>query len=569
MLFHLIRYKNFLSSGNQFVELVLDSHQTTLLIGKNGAGKSTVNEAIAFALFGVPFRKINKGQLINSISGKNCLVEIEFTNYGKRYLVRRGIKPNLFEIYVDGQLLPQPAKVDDYQAILEKQILRTNFKTFCQVVMLGSAVFVPFMKMTTTDRRKVVEDILDLQVFSKMNLILKDDVKKLTTQITELSAAIDLDKQKIELHRIHQEKLKKNNNELIQARMDSISEYHNTNKGIDVQIKNLQDKRQELIEDDNDQFEKLNQKKKEINTLIIKLEQQISIDNTNLKFFKQNNTCPTCTQDISDQFSEAKILELVSLNSEKQIAITKLNNKNETIEQKINAIKAVLSAIDKIDREIANKQQQIANNNSMIVRLQKEIKQLQTPQTNDDVDIKFLENTLNNNTVQYNELSHDKRVCSYTLMLLQDNGIKAKIIEQYIPTINNLINRYLAALDFLADFNLDENFNETIRSRYRDEFTYHSFSEGQKARIDLALLLTWREIARMRSSLDSNILILDEVFDGSLDDEGVENLSKILDMFKDKLNLVVISHKGGYEEKFNRTIRFKLVNNFSTMEEVI
>lgn len=563
--FKTIRYKNFLSTGNYFTEIKLNNSANTLVIGTNGAGKSTMLDALCFGLFGKPFRNINKPQLLNSINQKDCVVEVELNIGSKEYKIVRGIKPNTFEIYLDGELLNQSAAVKDYQDYLEKNILKLNYKSFTQIVILGSASFVPFMQLSAADRRAIIEDLLDIQIFSTMNSVLKDKVSINKEAISNNKHDTDLFATKYDMQKNHIDVLKQNNDEMITAKeaeiaaaMTQIEEVNEVIAKLTLDVSTLQ----ESISDK----EGVSSKLKKMNQFETQIESNMTKHKKDIKFFENNDDCPTCRQAINQEFKDAQIKELGSKVEKFTEGLSKLEA--DILEQQNR-----LNAIQTITTDIQNKQVNIASNNMTVIqstkyigKLQKEIAALSG--TKEDLKTETekldkLKTSLANLEETKKELFEEKSYLEAASLLLKDSGIKTKIIKQYLPIINKLVNKYLATLDFFVNFNLDESFKETIKSRHRDEFSYASFSEGEKQRIDMALMLTWRAVAKLKNSTNTNLLILDEVFDSSLDANGTEYLMNILHMLED-VNLFVISHKGDIlQDKFRNLIRFEKVNNFS------
>lgn len=558
-----------MSIGNQPIKIQLNSHKSTLVIGKNGSGKSTLLEAVSFVLFNKPFRDINKGQLLNSITNKQLVVEIEFEQNSKQYRIIRGIKPNVFEIYLNGELIPPPANVSDYQLMLEEQILKTNHKTFCQVVMLGSAIFVPFMQLKTPQRREVIEDLLDLKVFSIMNVLLKEKVKGIDCEIKEHEHNIQLEEQKISLHKKHMEEINKNNKLVINELQQKIASKEKEIKNLEIQFEEVETRKKTLNSNLGD-ITKTKQKIDKMNSLYFQLNSEIKNDTKDIRFFNENDVCSVCLQTINKAFKDSIVKEKTEHKKECESATVKIQNQLSELNQNIEKHENQQKEITKLNNKTLELYHDIKTNNGYIKSYNEEISRLKSSEkkTLAEIDIKKTEKALKTLQNEINDLKQEKRTCAFALIMLKDSGIKAKVISQYIPTINQLINKYLSDLDFFVDFNLDENFEETIRSRFRDEFSYNSFSEGQKARIDLALLFTWREISRLRNSFSSNLLILDEIFDGALDIDGIENLNKILSWFDKNSNIFVISHKEGFGDHFDRTINVLLENGFTKMENV-
>jgi len=562
--FSKVRYKNFLSTGNIFTEIDLGEHATTLIIGENGAGKSTFLDAITFALFGKPFRNINKPQLVNSINEKDCVVEIEFKIGKTNYKVVRGIKPNTFEIYVNGDLLNQDAKAKDYQDYLEKVILKMNYKSFTQIVILGSTNFTPFMQLSAADRRTVIEDLLDIQIFSSMNVIVKNKLHGLKDEAAQLKIQIDNTKDKIELHKKHLDELKKNTKEIVDAKKKEFEENSTTLKNLAVELTEKETQIETIVSSISDEetstkkFNKLNQLEAKIEGNIQKLEKDI-------EFYSVNSTCPTCDQAINNK--EEKVHTCNSKISELTDGLTKLKEESDAVLQRINTIKATQKELKALEQDLVRITTHRKQVRSYIAKLQEEIDVIESkPAMSDEfkAQSKQLLNALQAYNDKRKEVSEQTQNYDIVAQLLKDGGIKSKIIKQYVPVINKLVNKYLAAMDFFVNFNIDEEFKETIKSRHRDDFSYENFSEGEKKRIDLALLFTWRSVAKLKNSVNTNLLIFDEVFDGSLDINGTEEFMKLINMFADNTNIFVITHKTDQMvDKFKHTIRFGKVKNFS------
>ena len=567
IIFQTLRYKNFLSTGNKFTEIKLDKTQTTLIVGQNGSGKSTMLDALAFALFGKSHRNINKAQLINSVNKKDCLVEVEFKVGSSDFLVRRGIKPNVFEIWKNGTMLNQSSNAKEYQKILESNILKINHKSFHQVVVLGSSSFVPFMQLVTAHRRAVIEDLLDINVFSKMNQILKEEMTVLKEGIKELNYQIDLHKNKIFTQKKYITDVKLLTEQNVASRQTAI-------EAAEDQIKSLTQENIDLsakVDADQGPLEKklngLTEKKQNFLSYSASFKTQIGTIAKEAKFYEDNESCPTCSQDISSDIRSEKLTSAKTKAKQLSEAMEKLSEESSATEASIRETQDLLS-------EVRSQQQNIHYNNLEIARLQKQISDIREELDNTvETDLKKANDDLNELIETLGTLAENKTASneeySYKLAIgemLKDTGIKTKIIKQYLPVMNQLVNQYLQVLDFFVSFDLDEEFNETIRSRHRDDFSYDSFSEGEKQRIDLALLFTWRQIAKMKNSVATNLLILDETFDSSLDGDGVENLLKILYTLGENSNIFVISHKGEIlDGRFKEKIEFKKEKNFSTM----
>ena len=564
--FSKVRYKNFLSTGNYFTEINLNTNPTTLIIGENGAGKSTFLDAITFGLFGKPFRNINKPQLVNSINDKDCVVEVEFSIASKQYKIVRGIKPNQFEIYCDGVLLNQDAKAKDYQDQLEKLILKMNYKSFTQIVILGSTNFTPFMQLSAADRRSVIEDLLDIQIFSAMNVVVKNKLNSYKSEATQLKIQIDATKGKIELHKKHLDELKRNTKDIVDAKKKEVTENNTAletlatestakDSQIDALLLQVSDE-----DASNKKFTKLNQFEAKIEGNIQKLEKDI-------EFYSVNSTCPTCDQAINNK--EEKVHSCNSKITELGDGLKKLKDESNAVLQRINTIKATQKELKSLEQDLVRINTSSKQIRNYIKKLESEIDEIENKPAMSN-EFKAQSKTLLNELQTQNDKrkAASEAITNYDIIsqLLKDGGIKSKIIKQYIPIINKLVNKYLASMDFFVNFNLDEEFKESIKSRHRDDFSYENFSEGEKKRIDLALLFTWRAVAKMKNSANTNLLIFDEVFDGSLDTNGTEEFLKLINMFNDGTNIFVISHKGDVlADKFKHTIKFGKVKNFSQM----
>lgn len=563
--FNTIRWKNLLSTGNSFTEVSLDRSSNTLIIGGNGSGKSTLLDALCFVLFGKGFRNINKPTLINAINQKDCVVEVEFETGNKQYKIVRGIKPNIFEVYVNGSLINQDASIKDYQESLENNILKLNYKSFTQIVILGSASFTPFMQLSAADRRDIIENLLDIKVFSTMNGVLK-------TRVSTNKQSIDVNKQQTDISnsaftmiKSHIKAMRQDTDDIVKAKEDAIIDTENviantTNTILNVtqEISNLQNSALNKTEIDST-LKKLGQLEYQIETNQKKNKKDI-------EFFYNNDDCPTCRQSISPSFRNEQLIQLSMKKTEYADALVKIENKITTQQTRLNDIHNILKEVQNKQLSVASLNTSIASSNKYIATLRTEIEKLK--KRNIGIDTKEIElseerQKLLNLIEERKSLLEEKRLLETAGVLLKDTGIKTKIIKQYLPIINKQVNKYLSAMDFFVNFNLDESFKETIKSRHRDEFTYESFSEGEKQRIDIALLLTWRAIAKMKNSTNTNLLILDEVFDSSLDNNGTEYLMNLLQIL-DGTNLFVISHKGDIlQDKFRSILRFEKINNFS------
>ena len=566
--FEYVRWKNFLSTGNNFIEIQLDRNPTTLIIGDNGAGKSTVLDALCFGLFGKPFRGINKPQLLNSVNNGSCVVEIEFKIGSKKIKVVRGIKPNIFEIYINGKMYNQDANVRDYQKYLEQQILKLNYRSFTQVVILGSSTFIPFMQLKSKHRREVVEEILDIQIFSLMNMLLKQKLKNISDDIRDIDYQLELTKEKVDLQEQYIDNVKKNKDKLISEKtslIDGNEEEIFSRKDI---IEKLQQDNDNLLSQisDNDKVKKSYNKLRDIkSTLVEKHKAHSKV----VGFFETNDDCPTCQQHIDEIFKKEMIFD-------KQKDVTKFSDGLDELEVELKKSKERQKEISDIANKIRENEVQVAKDHSSVVQLEKfnstlqaEVAQLETGDVSkSDYDrMEELKESLKSIEERKSKLREDMTYSEAAKNMLQDTGIKTKIIKQYLPIMNKLINTYLTAMEFYVNFTLNESFEETIKSRYRDEFTYDSFSEGEKMRIDLALLFTWRAVAKMKNSTNTNLLMLDEIFDSSLDGAGTDEFLKILNTLSDE-NIFVISHKQDVlVDKFRSTIKFEKVRNFSHVVE--
>ena len=562
--FKYVRWKNFLSTGNQFTEIKLDKEPTTLIIGENGAGKSTILDALCFSLFGKPFRNISKMQMVNSINNSSTVVEVEFQIGTVEYKVVRSIKPNKFEIYQSNILINQNANARDYQKILEQQILKLNYRSFTQVVILGSSTFVPFMQLKARHRREVVEEILDIQIFSTMNLILKQRLKIILDDIRENDYQYKLASEKISFQENHISDLKDNKEKIIKQKQDLIvsNEEEITIRTIDKNY--LEKTNMELLIAINDKT-KIETKSLKLKDIQSTLTEKHRTHTSMVKFFEDNEDCPTCQQHINEVFKSDMITQKKSDANKIQVGIKELKDELEKVLSREDEIKRITNKIRENQVEIAKFESSILELEKFNSQLSTEITQFKSDGASaSDVDkLKELKEEAQVYNKEKSKLREDKLYAEAARNMLQDTGIKTKIIKQYLPIMNKLINKYLTSMEFYVNFTLDENFEETIKSRYRDEFSYASFSEGEKMRIDLALLFTWRAIAKMKNSTNTNLLILDEIFDSSLDGTGTDEFLKILNTLNGE-NVFVISHKQDVlADKFKSTIKFEKIKNFS------
>jgi DNA repair exonuclease SbcCD ATPase subunit len=564
--FKTIRYKNFLSTGNSFTEVELNKNNTTLIVGENGAGKSTILDALSFALYNKPFRKVNKPQLLNSINKKDLIVELEFDIGSSMYKIIRGLKPNIFEMYSNGKLLSQDAASRDYQEVLEKQILKLNHKSFCQVVVLGSASFVPFMQLTAASRREVIEDLLDIQIFSTMNSLLKEKINTNNSTIMEVEYQYDLTSEKIKMQHEHIIALQKNNEEQIEKYRQELKQITDRIDAEKIQVDDTEQQILALSQQVEDQ-EQVNSKQNKLQVLEGQLNDKLAKLEKEINFFNSHDNCPTCKQGIDDTFKCETVSTKQNQFQETTDGIDQIRKEIQKIQKRIAEIASVLSQISTSNIQKITHLNNITGLVQQCKKIAKDISELQTKSDdfiiNDDR-MKELELLIDQQVEQKSDLLKDKEAYTIASVILKDNGIKARIIKQYIPVINKLINKYLSAMDFFVQFELNENFDETIKSRFRDEFSYASFSEGEKMRINLAILFTWRAIAKLRNSASTNLLIMDEVLDGSLDSNGTDEFLKILNNLTQDTNTFIISHKvDQLVDKFSNVIKFAKIKNFS------
>lgn len=564
ILFKNLRWKNMLSTGNYFTEIKLNNHTNTLIVGQNGSGKSTMLDALCFALFGKAFRSITKPSLLNSINEKDCIVEVQFDIGNKEYKVIRGIKPNVFEIYQDGVLVNQDAAARDYQEYLEKFILKLNYKSFTQIVILGSASFTPFMQLSASDRRSIIEDLLDIQIFSTMNSLAKERTSKNKENLLLKKNEIELLTQRYNLKNEHINKLNQDNDAKIKEYEEELELNKVQSEILQNEIKTLEWKNTRL----NNivlQMPEIEAKIKQIRKIEVQIEGKITKIANDRHFYEHNDNCSTCKQTIPAEFKDKEFDDLTAKEKEFTDALEDLKIKLNEKEFKLNKIKTFQTKMHNFQVEIATKNASINAIRLYVARLKGLISDLSVTEKEDaDLnELTIIKTQIKTAQEELKELLDEKSYYEVATNLLKDSGIKTKIIKQYLPIINKMVNKYLASLDFFVNFNLDESFKETIKSRHRDDFSYHNFSEGEKQRIDMALMLTWRAIAKLKNSSSTNLLILDEVFDSSLDTTGTEELMKILHSLDD-VNLFVISHKGDIlQDKFANTIRFEKVKNFS------
>ena len=570
IIFKKVRYKNFLSTGQQFIEINLNEAPTTLVVGNNGAGKSTMLDALCFGLFNKPFRAVKKDQLVNTINEKECVVEVEFQIGKKEYKIIRGIKPNLFEIWCYGDMLNQDAAIRDYQKHLEQHILKLNFRSFTQVVILGNASFVPFMQLRARHRREVVEEILDIEIFSKLNLMFREKAKAQDETIKQADFNYQLLDGKIETQQKHIDDISNTNKDTADSKKLDI-------KNADTDIENYREDiarvRREIAEMQVEIIDqtKLTTKHGKLTAMEAKLENTCIKHKKELKFFQSHDDCPTCQQSIDEAFKKATIVVKEAKVVELELGMSQIDNAIRTSQKKLDKINDTVVAIREKDLLISRYETSISEIEKYKTRIQTEIDDLSDEKFSTGVatgELNQLQEQLVDAEKDKLKQKEEKLYIDTARHLMQDTGIKTKIIKQYLPVMNQYINKNLADMDFFVNFTLDEEFNETIKSRHRDDFQYHSFSEGEKLRIDLAILFTWREIAKMKNSTNTNLLILDEIFDSSLDTSGTDEFMRILYHTMNKENVFVISHKGDtLIDKFPRVMKFEKYKNFTRMAE--
>ena len=563
--FQKIRWRNFLSTGNQFTEVDFQEHHTNLIVGTNGAGKSTILDALTFGLFNKPYRKINKPQLVNTTNERECVVEIEFTIDTRQYLVRRGIKPNVFDIIVNGTPLHREADDRAMQRILEENILKLNYKSFTQIVILGSSTFVPFMQLTSSNRREVIEDLLDIRIFSAMNNILKDNIKEKKSQVKSLDLKKETLKDKMKMQKEFIEELENRGNANINANKEKITNlfkevgiYMEENDKTNEQVEKLTEEQQGLTD--------AGKKLAKLNNLKGKISQKVSTITKEHKFFTENSVCPTCTQTIEEEFRLNRITDAQNKAKELKEGYEELENTIKFEQERERQFTDLSQEITNLTHGISQNNTRISLNQRQIRDLEHEIQTITENLANRNSEHEKLEEFRENLQKTIEDLSDKKQEIVYhdfAYSLLKDDGVKTKIIKKYLPFINQQVNRYLQMMEFYINFNLDEEFNETVKSPIHEDFSYSSFSEGEKMRIDLSLLFTWREVARVKNSANTNLLIMDEVFDSSLDGFGTDEFLKIIRYVIKDANIFVISHKQDMLDKFESVIRFEKVKGFS------
>ena len=565
--FQKIRWRNFLSTGNSFTEVDFQSNHTNLIIGTNGAGKSTILDALTFVLFNKPFRKINKPQLVNTTNERECVVEVEFAINTRQYLVRRGIKPSVFDIIVNGTPMHREADDRAMQRILEESILKLNYKSFTQIVILGSSTFVPFMQLTTSNRREVIEDLLDIRVFSAMNNIVKDKLREKREQVKSLDLRKDNIKDKMKMQEDFIEELENRGNANINVNKEKITKLDSE---IEIYISQNSEREEEVFKFTKDQEEVIGAGDKllKLNNLKGKISQKVSAITKEHKFFNENTVCPTCTQTIEEEFRLNRITDAQNKAKELKDGYEELEQTIKFEQERERQFNELSKEITKLNHEISQNNTRISLNQRQIRDLENEIQTITQNLANRNTEHEKLEEFRSNLQKTFEELAKKKEEIVYydfAYSLLKDDGLKTKIIKKYLPFINQQVNRYLQMMDFYINFNLDEEFNETVKSPIHEDFSYSSFSEGEKMRIDLALLFTWREVARVKNSVNTNLLIMDEVFDSSLDGFGTDEFLKIIRYVIKDANIFVISHKSDLHDKFENVIKFDKVKGFSRM----
>jgi len=569
ILFEKIRWKNFLSTGNQYIEIDLIQKTTTLIVGTNGAGKSTVLDALTFSLFNKPFRKISKGQLVNTVNEKDSKVEVEFSTGSTEWKVIRGIKPNVFEIHRNGTVLDQFSSANDQQKWLEQNVLKMNYKSFTQIVILGSSTFVPFMQLSASNRREVIEDLLDIKIFSSMNNLIKDKIRLLREEIKTLSLKKESLTDKVRMQEDFINEIESRGKEDIEEKKEKIDilmceaeDHVRENEQLEDEVVDLT-KEQESVTG-------ATEKLRTLGGLKGKISNKVSTITKEHKFFTEHTVCPTCEQDIAEEFRINKITDAQNKAKELQSGYKELEEAIKNEEEREHQFTALSKEITTLTHGISKNNTRISGCQRQIRDLESEVQRITEQLANRNTEHDKLASFKDNLTTTYDELSSRKDTINYydfSYSLLKDGGVKSKIIKKYLPLINQQVNRYLQMMDFYINFTLDEEFNETVQSPIHEDFSYASFSEGEKMRIDLALLFTWREVARMKNSVNTNLLIMDEVFDSSLDGMGTEEFLKIIRYVIKDANIFVISHKTGMEDKFESMMKFEKVKGFSMMVE--
>ena len=567
ILFENIKWRNFLSTGNQYTEINLNDKSTTLIIGTNGAGKSTVLDALTFSLFGKSFRKITKPQLINTVNEKDCRVEVEFSISSVKWKVVRGIKPNIFKIYRNGEELDQHASAVDQQKWFEQNVIKMNHKSFSQIIILGSSTFVPFMQLSVANRREVIEDLLDIRIFSSMNMLIKDKIRGIRSEIKTLELKKESLNDKVIMQKNFIEELESRGNKQIKNNKEKITLLLQESDSYRIHNETFERNLKELVSDQ----EKLSGSKEKLSKLSNlkgKVSQKVSTITKEHKFFDQNSVCPTCTQDIDEDFRINKIADVQNKAKELQSGYKELEEAIKEEEQREHQFITLSKEITQLTHDISKNNTQISGCQKQIRGLESEVQTIAEQIANRNIEHEKLESfkkTLGETFDILSSKKDDIQYYDFSYSLLKDSGVKSKIIKKYLPLINQQVNKYLQMMDFYINFILDEEFNETVKSPIHEDFSYASFSEGEKMRIDLALLFTWREVAKMKNSVNTNLLIMDEVFDSSLDGFGTDEFLKIIRYVIKDANIFVISHKTGLDDKFDRVLRFEKYKGFSRM----
>ena len=569
IVFKKIKYRNFLSTGNTPIEVDLRKSPTTLIIGQNGSGKSTLLDALCWALFNKPFRIIKKEQMINTINQSDCEVEIDFDVGTKQYKVKRGVKPNLFEIYCNGQLIDQNASNIDYQKYLERNIMKLNYRSFIQVVILGSSLYEPFMKMKSRYRKEAVEEILDIKVFSHMDWMLRDQQGQLSKEILDVRHKCDLIETKYETELKHFNTLSDLNTNDIDIKKEQLEKNNKANETYTLKVEEL-NKEIDSIKDELQRKEEVDNKLKQLLKMETKIEHNLHGHKKNLEFFQENDNCPTCTQKLEPEFRGEKIAYEKGKITVLEDGVKKLTEEVVKMEEKVNHFGAISKKLSDLYVDIAKVNTSLEQLNSYSDKIHEEILQLENKQTDSKkiaTDLQQLKEELEQVKVQRDKVTNDKKYVDVLREVLSEKGAKTQIIRKFLPIMNTLINQYLQSMDLYVSFHLDEEFNETVKSRHRDTFVYNSFSEGEKLRIDLALLFTWRTIAKMKNSVNTNLLILDEIFDSSLDAQGTDDFFKIINKLNNE-NIFIISHKGDIMfDKFTNIMKFEKYKNFTRLQQ--
>ncbi len=569
ILFENIKWRNFLSTGNQYTEINFNDKSTNLIIGTNGAGKSTVLDALTFSLFGKPFRKINKPQLINTVNEKDCRVEVEFSISSVNWKVVRGIKPNIFEIRKNGKVLDQHASAVDQQKWLEQNVIKMNYKSFSQIIILGSSTFVPFMQLSVANRREVIEDLLDIRIFSSMNMLIKDKIRGIRSEIKTLELKKESLNDKVIMQKNFIEELESRGNKQIKNNKEKITLLLQESDSYGIHNETFERNLKELVSDQ-EKLSGYKEKLSKLSNLKGKISQKVSTITKDHKFFDQNTVCPTCTQDIDEEFRINKIADVQSKAKELQSGYKELEEAIEEEEQREHQFITISKEITQLTHDISKNNTQISGCQKQIRGLESEVQTITDQIANRNIEHEKLETFRKDLSNTFESLASKKDTIQYydfSYSLIKDSGVKSKIIKKYLPLINQQVNRYLQMMDFYINFTLDEEFNETVKSPIHEDFSYTSFSEGEKMRIDLSLLFTWREVAKMKNSVNTNLLIMDEVFDSSLDGFGTDEFLKIIRYVIKDANIFVISHKTGMEDRFENVIKFDKFKGFSRIIE--